>query len=91
MIGYNIEEIGGFMITKSEINIEEIDWEFLNLLSKKERISIPDLIGRSVSNYLEQYEDARLLERALLSEKESEGLPTFTLEEVCQRYDIKLT
>jgi hypothetical protein len=79
------------MLTQTEINIEDIDWECLNLLSKKEKISIPDLIGRSVTNYLEQYEDARLLERALLAEKESEGKSQFTLEEVCQRYDIKLT
>jgi hypothetical protein len=90
MIGYTIGEIGEFMMTKTEINIEEIDWECLHLLSKKEKIPVPDLIGRMISIRLEEYEDfqdALSLEIAMAKSEEKTGI---SLEEFCRQNDIQL-
>lgn len=90
MLGYNIEEIGEFMMTKTDISIEEIDWECLHLLSKKEKIPVPELIGRMISNRLEEYEDFQdALSLEISMEKSDEKLG-ISLEEFCRQNDIQL-
>lgn len=78
------------MLAQVEINVEKTDWECLNLLSKKEKIPVPDLIGRMIASKLEEYEDfqdALSLEIAMRNHKPGEGI---TLEELCKKHSIKL-
>lgn len=78
------------MINKVEVEMEKIDWECLSLLSKKEKIPVPQLVGRMISSKLEEYEDfqdALTLEIAMRNNKPGEGI---TLEEYCLKNAIQL-
>ena len=90
MIGYYIGEIGEFMMTKSEISIEEIDWECLHLLAKKQNIPVPELIGEIIATRLEDYEDFQ--DAVWLENERKKGVQEgwITLEEYCQKNAIQL-
>ena len=78
------------MLGQFEIEMEKIDWECLNLLSKKEKIPLPQLVGRMIASKLEEYEDfqdAVALEIAMRDHKPGEGM---ALEEFCKNNSIKL-
>lgn len=77
------------MLAKCEINVDETDWECLHLLSKKENIPIPELIGKLIANELEEYEDFQDAIRLAISEKNSEGMQTYTHEEFWALVDTK--
>lgn len=73
---------------QTKINIADSDWECLNLLSKKEKIAVPDLIGGMIARSLEEYEDLQdsiWLQKSKEELKLEEGTP---LEEVCRKLNI---
>ena len=73
----------------SDLQITKEDWKCLHLLSKKENIEIPVLLGKMVAICLSHYEDILWSKRTdkLLHYVDSlEGIP---YEEFCKELGVK--
>lgn len=71
------------------ITLNQSDVEVMQILCEKKKMSMSSLAKKMIEDWLEDYEDMLLSRRAEEAEKQAEGKPTFSHEEVCRKFGIE--
>jgi hypothetical protein len=87
-------ERGGLMPTKNprvNVTLSEIDLEIIHLLATRWDMSVSSAIKKILEDWIEDYEDMVLAQRAEKSYDEwiSNGKVTISHEEMCRKLSIK--
>jgi len=77
---------------KVNVAFNSSDAECMELICKKKKITMSQLVRKVVEDWLEDYEDMLLAKRAEVAEEEwiKEGCKTISGEDLCRELGIKL-
>ena len=75
------------------VTLRENDMEILKLICKKKKMSLSSVVCKVLEDWLEEYEDMILAQRAEEAEKRwiQDGCKTVSIEELCRELNIKLS